>query len=247
MAKAYSLDLRERVLDAAAEGLTVEEAAARFRVSTASIVRWRRLARERGDPRGKPYGGGRPSRIEAARGAILELLDANPALTTQALRAALGERGFAFGYATVYGFLRRNGLGRRTSRRPGAVDEARETILGLLRGNPGLSVEALRAALRERGLVFGYATLYYFLQRHGLRRKSKRPGRRIDEVRDAVLRAAEENPGLGAGALREVLARHGLVFACSTVRRFLRLHGFGPQKTLGRKSTHSDIPARPAD
>ena len=175
MPKAYSLDLRERVLEAAAEGLTVEEAAARFRVSAASIVRWRRLARERGDPRGRPYGGGRPSRIEAARETIFELLEENPALTTQELRAALGERGFAFGYATVYGFLRRNGIGRRTSRRPGAIDEARGTILGLLRGNPGLSVEALRAALRERGLVFGYATLYYFLRRHGLRRKKKRP------------------------------------------------------------------------
>ena len=175
MPKPYSLDLRERVLEAASEGLTVEETAARFRVSAASIVRWRRLARERGDPRGRPYGGGRPSRIEAARETIFDLLDENSALTTEELRAALAERGFAFGYATVYGFLRRNGVGRRTSRRPGAIDEARETILGLLRGNPGLSVEALRAVLRERGLVFGYATLYYFLRRHGLRRRKKRP------------------------------------------------------------------------
>ncbi len=175
MPKPYSLDLRERVLEAASEGLTVEEAAARFRVSAASIVRWRRLARERGDPRGRSYGGGRPSRIEAARETIFDLLDENPALTTEELRAALAERGLAFGYATVYGFLRRNGVGRRTSRRPGAIDEARETILGLLRGNPGLSVEALRAVLRERGLVFGYATLYYFLRRHGLRRRKKRP------------------------------------------------------------------------
>ena len=175
MPKPYSLDLRERVLEAASEGLTVEETAARFRVSAASIVRWRRLARERGDPRGRPYGGGRPSRIEAARETIFDLLDENPALTTEELRAALAERGFAFGYGTVYGFLRRNGVGRRTSRRPGAIDEACETILGLLRGNPGLSVEALRAVLRERGLIFGYATLYYFLRRHGLRRRKKRP------------------------------------------------------------------------
>ncbi len=51
MARAYSLELRERVLEAVAAGLPLAEAARRFRVSVASIVRWRALARRQGSAR----------------------------------------------------------------------------------------------------------------------------------------------------------------------------------------------------
>ena len=40
MSKALSVDLRVRVLAAVAGGLTHREAAARFRVSAASVSRW---------------------------------------------------------------------------------------------------------------------------------------------------------------------------------------------------------------
>ena len=68
MAKAYSLDLRERVLAAVAEGLPLGEAAERFRVSVPSIVRWRALERRGRGVGPKPFAGGRrPARTEAAR------------------------------------------------------------------------------------------------------------------------------------------------------------------------------------
>ena len=52
MSKALSLDLRQRALAALHdEGLSHREAAARFRVSAASISRWRALARDGADPR----------------------------------------------------------------------------------------------------------------------------------------------------------------------------------------------------
>ena len=52
MSKALSLDLRERALVAVRdEGLTHRQAATRFRVSAASISRWRALEREKGDVR----------------------------------------------------------------------------------------------------------------------------------------------------------------------------------------------------
>jgi transposase len=46
--KAYSVDLRERVVAAAEAGMPRAEIAATFRVSEATIRRWRRRQRERG-------------------------------------------------------------------------------------------------------------------------------------------------------------------------------------------------------
>ncbi len=71
MSKALSLDLRVRVLEAVAEGLSHRAAAARFGVSAASIGSWRRRARVEGDPRPRALGGDRRSgRIEAHRALI---------------------------------------------------------------------------------------------------------------------------------------------------------------------------------
>ena len=57
MSMALSLDLRRRVLAAVREeGLSHRQAAERFRVSAASVSRWRRLVREKGDPRPGPLG-----------------------------------------------------------------------------------------------------------------------------------------------------------------------------------------------
>ena len=80
MAKAYSLDLRKRVVAAVAEGTALAEAAKRFRVSVASIVRWRALERRRGSARPKPFGGGRRAvRTEAAAGDDPRPAGENPA------------------------------------------------------------------------------------------------------------------------------------------------------------------------
>lgn len=119
MAKAYSLDLRERVLAAVAEGLPLAEAAKRFCVSVPSIVRWRALEREGRGVGPKPFAGGRrPARTEAARETILALLHENPDLSTEALRAALAARGLVFGYGSLYRFLARYGFkGGKAGRR----------------------------------------------------------------------------------------------------------------------------------
>ena len=113
MPKAYSPDLRKRVLEAVAAGATRREAAARFHVGMDSITRWRALERERGDARPKPSGGDRRSgRIEAERDTVLSLLAENPGLSVEGLRAALDARGLAFSYGAIYRFLRRHGFRR---------------------------------------------------------------------------------------------------------------------------------------
>ncbi len=49
MAKAISLDLRRRVCAAISEGLSCREAAARFKVSASSAIRWQAQMRASGD------------------------------------------------------------------------------------------------------------------------------------------------------------------------------------------------------
>jgi transposase len=90
MAKALSIDLRERVIAAVNEGMSRREAATRFGVSASSAIRWCALERETGDPRSKPQGGDRRSaRIEAVASMILALVDERPDITLAELQQSL--------------------------------------------------------------------------------------------------------------------------------------------------------------
>ncbi len=114
MSRALSLDLRIRVLSAVGAGMSHRAAGARFGVSAASVSRWRTLEREQGDARPKALGGDRRSgRIEAQRGVILSLLEEEPDMTIEELRAALGERGLVFSYGAIQRFLVRHGITRK--------------------------------------------------------------------------------------------------------------------------------------
>ena len=114
MSKALSVDLRTRVLAAVAAGATHREAAARFGVSAASVSRWRRLDREKGDVRPGPLGGDRRSgRIEAQADLVLGLLAETPDITVEELRLALVERGHSFGYGTLQRFFARRRITRK--------------------------------------------------------------------------------------------------------------------------------------
>ena len=114
MVKALSVDLRTRVLRRRAAGASHREAAARFGVSAASVSRWRALEREKGDVRPGPLGGDRRSgRIEAQASLILALLAETPDITVEELRAALAERGHAFGYGTLQRFFARHRITRK--------------------------------------------------------------------------------------------------------------------------------------
>jgi transposase len=111
MSKALSLDLRQRTLAAVhEEGLTHRAAAARFKVSAASVSRWRALAAEGAAPVHGPLGGDRRSHVvEAAAETILEVFHARRDMTLIELRAALTERGLRFGYGTLWRFFDRRG------------------------------------------------------------------------------------------------------------------------------------------
>ena len=118
MAKALSLDLRERVVSAVAGGMSRRKAATRFGVSAASAVRWKALEARQGDARAKPVGGDRLShRIEAHADFILGELDKRRDITLAEMRALLAERGLAVALSTVGRFFARHGITRK-KRRP---------------------------------------------------------------------------------------------------------------------------------
>ena len=108
MAKALSIDLRERVIAAVNEGMSRREAATRFGVSASSAIRWCALERETGDPRSKPQGGDRRSaRIEAQASRILALVEERPDITLAELQAKLAEQGLWFSISALWRFFAR--------------------------------------------------------------------------------------------------------------------------------------------
>lgn len=72
MPRAYSADLRERVLAAAHENTLSHGAlAARFRVGASTLRGWLRRERETGRADAKPHGGGMPPKVDGPGAQVL--------------------------------------------------------------------------------------------------------------------------------------------------------------------------------
>ena len=93
--RAYSLDLRERVVAAVEAGQSCRVAAKTFRVSVASVVRWMRsVVSAIGSPAAKPIGRTTAtSRSPRDREWVLARVAEKPDITLRALVAELSERG----------------------------------------------------------------------------------------------------------------------------------------------------------
>ena len=125
MSRALSVDLRVRVLDAVAQGLSHRQAGERFGVSAASVSRWRAREREQGDTRPKALGGDRRSgRIESERETIFAILDDERDITVEELRRKLAEKDLIFGEGTIRRFFARHGITRKKRRRTPASKTA---------------------------------------------------------------------------------------------------------------------------
>ena len=86
---AYSLDLRERVVGAVAEGASRREAGRLFRVSASSAIRWADLRDQTGNVRPRPRGH-RRSPLEAHAAWLLELIAREKDLTLEEIAARIG-------------------------------------------------------------------------------------------------------------------------------------------------------------
>src|ERR1700682_3028985 len=81
MSRAYSLDLRERVVAAVAAGESCRAVAATFKVSVASVVKWSQRFRATGSAAARPMGGNRPYALAAERDWLLNRLSQKPDVT----------------------------------------------------------------------------------------------------------------------------------------------------------------------
>lgn len=105
MARPYSMDLRERVVQAVEEeGLSRRQAADRFGVGIKTAIDWVRRFRETGSLAAKPMGGCRPKKIVGQyRDWLLERCRHD--FTLRGLIAELAERGLQVDYHTVWDFV----------------------------------------------------------------------------------------------------------------------------------------------
>lgn len=110
MARPLSLDLRQRVADALAGGMTVRAAALRFGISAATAVRIGQRDRSgRGLAPAKMGGHVKPMLRGAAADEVHRRLAAKTDWTVRALAIDLTAAGIAVSHDTVWRFLRREG------------------------------------------------------------------------------------------------------------------------------------------
>jgi len=126
MAKPYSQDLRDRVLDAVdKEGMSRRAAADRFGIGESSAIRWIRRLTKVGARTPAGTGGHRASKLAPHRAFIEAALAEQPDLTQQALcDRLLAERGVKADTSMMSRFFRRIGvtLKKRRSSRASRID-----------------------------------------------------------------------------------------------------------------------------
>ena len=141
MSKPLSLDLRERVVAAVAEGLSRRKAAERFGVSAASSVRWCALERDQGDPKPKPMGGDqRSQRMEAHADFIMAPSPKSLTSRWKNFAERLAGKGVGVAVSTLWRFFaRRDTLGKKDSSRERTGASRRKTAARRLVRRPARS------------------------------------------------------------------------------------------------------------
>jgi Transposase and inactivated derivatives len=112
MARAYSLDLRQRVVAAVIDGgLSRRQAAAQFGVAVSTAVKWVDRWQETGSAAAGRMGGHKPKKIRGEHADWLRQRCREKAFTLRGLVQELeGERGLTVDYRSVWEFVRAEGL-----------------------------------------------------------------------------------------------------------------------------------------
>ena len=142
-----SNDLRERVVEAVVlGGLSRNQAAAHFKVSIASAVRWVKRFQTTGEISPAPWGGDRRSgRIEAHRDYLLGLIRRSPDMTLleiqERLIANCGER---FAVSVLWRFFDRHEITFKKKQRMPRNNNARTCKVDAGNGSRGSSISIRR-------------------------------------------------------------------------------------------------------
>lgn len=134
MARAYSVDLRERVVRAVENGASRRAAAAQFAVSISFVVKLMQRWRQRGTVQADRIGGWKRPRLAAHAERVHALLSAEPDLTIAELRSRLAAEGIATSRSGIGRFLAAAGLTRKKRRR---MPPSRTARMSPPRGGPG--------------------------------------------------------------------------------------------------------------
>ncbi|MBB4200002.1 transposase [Rhodoblastus sphagnicola] len=112
MARAYSQDLRDRVIEAALSGVSsARGSAGHFGIGVATAIVWVRRARQTGDRKAHKQGAAKPRKLEPHRDFLLALIDETPDLSLDELLARLLKtHGVTVARSTLWTFLDRCGL-----------------------------------------------------------------------------------------------------------------------------------------
>jgi transposase len=112
MTKPLSSDLRERLIEAVAAGMSRRAAADRFGIAASTAVKWVRRWRDTGSNASRPQGGDKRSdRIEAHAKEILGLVAATHDITLSEIASHLERRhGERFAQSTVWRLLDRHAM-----------------------------------------------------------------------------------------------------------------------------------------
>jgi transposase len=128
------MDLRKRVVAAIDEGMSCRAAAAVFRVSAATAVRWHKRHRDPGNVALQALGGDmRSRRVEERRDDIMAIREARKDVTLDELRDALAEVGFVVSRAGLHRFFVRHGITRK-KRTGHATEQDRPDVLSQRQG-----------------------------------------------------------------------------------------------------------------
>jgi transposase len=140
MTRAYSSDLRQRVIGAVAGGVSATSAAKVFSVSASSAIKWVRQWRLDGRTVPSCLRGHRRAVLEPHAAWLLDLIGARSDITLEQVRVALRERDIVVSIATVWSFYDRHGISFKKKRLRHRAGSAR-------RGHGALGLEgASRAA-----------------------------------------------------------------------------------------------------
>ena len=135
MGRAYSADLRGRVIDAVGAGISARSAAERFGVGVATAIRWVRRHRETGERTARPQGHPVRSKLDPHEPFLLGLIEERVDLTLAEMRERLAtERGVRAGIGTLWRFFHRRGV---TVKKRLGMRASRSVPMSATRGRPG--------------------------------------------------------------------------------------------------------------